>query len=178
MGLLKINHNDLIKEKLDICIERACFDLYINDYNLIVNGEYKEDHIAERSIVFRFGIYLDKHLAKFKCLNKYHLDAEYNRDIDDLKCIPSRANGCSPDLIIHKRGSNNDNLLLIERKGWWSLKGTIIDDCNKIRDFMENKEFKYRFGLLIIFKKNGVSFKWIDKNKDRQISKFKETKDK
>lgn len=163
MVLLKINHDKLIKEKLDICIERACKDLYLNDYYLIVNGDHGEDHVTERSIVFRLGIYLDKYLSKYKSLNKYHLDSEYNRSMNDLKRVAFRPDGCSPDLIIHRRGSNNYNLLIIECKGWWSQRNKIKEDQIKIQDFINDKEFNYKFGLQIIFKKDGVKLEWIDK---------------
>lgn len=163
MEFFKIDHNELLKEKLDLCIKKACSDLYLNDYELIATGKNQKDHVAEQSIVFRFGIYLDKHLSKYKSLNKYHLDSEYNRNIDDLKRLPSRPNGCSPDLIIHKRGSNDHNLLVIECKGWWSLDNKVNEDGIKVMNFIEDTQFNYKFGLLIIFEKEGANIKWIDK---------------
>lgn len=46
------------------------------------------------------------------------LDSEYNRNKADKKFLPSWKSGCYPDIIIHKRGSNDDNFLVIEFKTW------------------------------------------------------------
>lgn len=71
-------------------------------------------------------------------------------------------------MIIHKRGSNDHNLLVIECKGWWSLDDKMNEDGIKVMDFIEDGQFNYKFGLLIIFEKEGANIKWIDKNEDSQ----------
>ena len=77
-------------------------------------------HNSERGIVFRFGIYLDK--LKLPVLHEYDIDVEYDRNIDCKKCVPGWENGCYPDIIIHKRGTNTDNLLILEFKTWWKIR--------------------------------------------------------
>ena len=67
-----------------------------------------------------FCLYLNKYIDSNKLLKKYDLDTEYNRDIEGFKRLANRPNGWYPDLILHKRGSNENNILIIECKGWLS----------------------------------------------------------
>lgn len=46
-------------------------------------------HVNERSIVFRFGLYLNKYLSNRKYLSGYY---EYNKDLDEPKYIPGNSN--------------------------------------------------------------------------------------
>lgn len=98
----------------------SCLDkLYENDSYLILNYSKDEpNHVSERSIVFRFGIYFEEFVREK--LPSYNLDSEYNRNKADKKFLPSWKSGCYPDIIIHKRGSNDDNFLVIEFKTWWN----------------------------------------------------------
>lgn len=61
-----------------------------------------------------------------------------------------------PDIIIHERGSNKDNLVAIEVKTWWNNK-----DEERKRD--EDKlfyltdsfhQYRYKYGLSLIINKN------------------------
>ena len=94
-------------------------------------------------------------------LKKYDLDAEYNRDIDMIKRLPGWPNGCYPDLILHKRGNNQNNILIIECKGWWSSEEAIQNDREKIMQFLHSERYQYLFGLQIIFCREGMELKWI-----------------
>lgn len=49
-------------------------------------------HVNERSIVFRFGLYLNKYLSNRKYLSGYYFDCEYNKDLDEPKYIPGNSN--------------------------------------------------------------------------------------
>lgn len=42
-GILKIDYNKLLKEKLNLCIEKACSDLYLNDYELAMEQISKQN---------------------------------------------------------------------------------------------------------------------------------------
>lgn len=107
-------------------------------------------------------------------LKHYNLDNEYNRNIDDLKRTDNYENGRYPDLIIHKRGNNKNNLLIIECKK--ENNNNLEEDINKINDFMvENGKYKYKYGISIIFKKHEVIYKIkeIGKNYEEKIIKLK-----
>lgn len=145
----EIDRNRLLKNRLERCINKACDKLYLKDYSLILRGE---EHVSERSIVFRFGLYLEDSLSRDEILSRYDLDCEYNRNGQGRKTLPSWVNGCFPDLIIHKRGHNYDNLLIIECKAWFNKHGA-TDDLIKIKEFIESDVYHYMHGLQIIFEK-------------------------
>lgn len=154
---IEMDQKSMFENTLKSCIKKACKDLYRNDSKLINDSNA---HTSERSIAFRFGIYLDKRLSKFKCFHEYTLDAEYNRNLADIKRLPNRPNGCFPDFIIHKRGSKRYNLLVIECKGWWSEKYEDEEDINKIRYFIEDDRYQYQKGLFIKFEKKQAVLTW------------------
>lgn len=155
---------DNIKEKLDSCISKALYDLYKYDSYLVSSAN---GHVAERSIMFRLGVYLDKYLCEDDILKSYDFDAEYNKNEGDLKRMNNYPNGVQPDLIIHKRGSNEYNLLVIECKGHWSTRNSISDDNNKLRGYLKSPYY-YRFALQLIFGKKQPELIWIDKEKSSQ----------
>lgn len=111
----------------------------------------------ERCIVFRFGYYFQTLLSMHRKYNEYDLDLEYNRDGEDSKKTPNHEKGIYPDVILHKRGNNNDNLLVMEFKGHWNNKGQEIDK-NKIHDLMNHDgKYKYKNGYIVFLDKNDFS---------------------
>lgn len=148
---------------LKIVTEKALEDLYQNDSYLIINrplGSQQDCHVSERGVVFRFGIYFQARLndTSFK---DYNLDVEYNRNMYEKKMLPSFSNGTFPDLILHKRGSNEENILILEFKTWWNHDTT--DDIKKIKQFMDPEGvYRYRMGASIVLNKNKYAIKWID----------------
>ena len=151
-------------------IDTALDVLYSKDKYLIEIEMPETDlveHVGERAIVFRLGIYLQKELnqSKFK---EYNLDCEYNRNGTDVKKLPSFINGVYPDMIIHKRGSNDKNQTIIEFKGWWNQNQDT--DISKIIEFVDqNGEYKYKEGYTILLaqNRNDVEVKryaWNEKN--------------
>ena len=57
-----------------------------------------------------------------------------------IKRLPGWPNGCYPDLILHKRGNNENNILIIECKGWWSSEEAIQNDREKIMQFLHSEK--------------------------------------
>lgn len=121
----------------------------------------------ERSIVFRFGLYLYE-IIKNSNFSDFDIDVEYNRNGYDAKRIPSRPNGSYPDLIIHCRTSNECNLLVLEFKTEWSNQNQ-QDDESKIRDFMnKDGEYKFRYGATILIKEDDFNINWIEPYCEKQ----------
>ena len=151
--------NSIIKDY----VEKALKKLYAQDSYLIVNhpsGNQQDCHVSERGIVFRFGIYFQE-LISTTPLNEFNLDVEYNRNMYEKKMLPSFSNGTFPDLILHKRGSNDHNILILEFKTWWNHDTT--DDEKKISQFMDvNGKYRYKMGASIILGKNEYDIKWIN----------------
>lgn len=90
-------------------------------------------NVNERSISYRLAMYLQEEFGQ------WNVDCEYNRNYDDMKTLelPRKDTSFSdtdavtvfPDIIVHNRGSANDNLLVIEVKkssnrdsGDWDIK--------------------------------------------------------
>ncbi|MBF4696052.1 hypothetical protein [Fusibacter ferrireducens] len=101
-----------IKRRINIAIEM----LRVNDNYLLKND------VNERSITHKLAMYLEQTLGK-----EYDVDCEYNRNVDDpsnRKTIDlllesdgnSRTQSVYPDIIVHKRGQTDSNLLIIEVK--------------------------------------------------------------
>ena len=125
-------------------VKSALDELYCNDRYLL-------DHcVHERSIVFRFAHYLQKLLDEHKEFLGFNLDVEYNRNGYRPKRIPSMRNGARHDIIIHKRGSNKSNLLMIEFKTYWDTRTS--DDLKKLKEFTRHDgRYNFFLGLSIIF---------------------------
>lgn len=147
--------------KLFIYIEDSFRLLYMNDRHLIYNGGCpyeegdKKHHVGERSIVFRFAYYLQNLIAMDAELKCFDLDCEYNRNGVECKGLPSFPNGTYPDLIIHKRGSNDYNLLVMEFKTYWNDNRE--DDKKKIKEFVDPLgEYKYRLGISVLIKEDRI----------------------
>ncbi|WFN35903.1 hypothetical protein L1994_06970 [Methanomicrobium antiquum] len=158
--------DNIEKSLLEKLIWEALTKLYKCDKYLIrhepilkyLPDELKE-YVSERAIVFRFGIYLQELMSANECLKYYHLDCEYNRNVDIIKKMG--INAIIPDLIIHKRGSMKNNLLVLEIKTWWNPDNK--EDIEKINKLIDPEgEYKYKFGLSIIIEKNyPPNLKWI-----------------
>jgi len=120
--------------------------LYENDQYLIsIEGGH---HVSERSIAHKLGCCLSN------LINEYNVDCEFNRNLDAVKKIGK--DDVIPDIVIHKRGSNKDNLVVIEVKPWWNRKKEdFINDENKLLYLTDsNYQYKYKYGLSLIIKLN------------------------
>jgi hypothetical protein len=152
-----IYNSDEISAELYYCIDKSLYEVYLNHYYLI------EKHVHERSIVFWFGIYFNKCLQETR-YKEYNLDFEYNRNSDDVKRTKNFKEGTYPDLILHKRGSNKDNILVLEFKTWWNKNND--RDKKKLEDFLnQDGEYRYKYAASIVLKR---------KRPEVRISKEKE----
>lgn len=147
-------------EKLYTALEKAFSDLFNNDEYLINNEpnevlfpeEIGKHYVGERAIVFRFAHYLQNELMKIPEYETYNLDCEYNRNGHLTKILPSFPRGTFPDLIIHKRGNNDNNLLIMEFKTYWN--SSVTNDKMKIQEFVNKKgNYKYKYGLIVVIEK-------------------------
>lgn len=119
--------------------------------------EYKSEDAAvcERSMVFHIGSYIKGKLSNtpFASLN---VDVEYNRNFNHPKGMYSeiyeKHKNTYPDLIIHKRRSNNDNTLVIEfKKHGNSEKTGRMEDREKLEFFTNpNEVYRFKYGFWIV----------------------------
>lgn len=137
---------------LDSLVNQALDMLYERDMHLITNravnsrGKDEQHHVGERSIVFRFAHYLLNLIDDNGGFAEYDLDCEYNRNGAECKALPSFPNGTYPDVIIHKRGSNEHNLLVVEFKTYWNRD--LSNDKKKLFEFTDpNGRYKFQKGI-------------------------------
>lgn len=72
-----------------------------------------------------------------------------------------RQKGVYPDIIIHKRNSNDFNLLVIEFKTYWN--DNIEDDVKKINQLIDpSGVYRYKYGMSVIIKEDHAQIKTID----------------
>jgi hypothetical protein len=135
-------------------ISNSLKELYEND-SILIDRQTKEESI-------------NHHLAKFveKNINlkfqntMYSVDVEYNRNITGSlfngqinKIISWPENTLQikeviPDIIVHKRGSNESNYLCIEAKKKYNTGKRASKDLNKILGLLESP-YNYKYGCLI-----------------------------
>jgi hypothetical protein len=108
---------------------------------------------SERSISHKFAEYLQK---QFPNLN---VDCEYNRHGSDIKMLQYHrprstrtdklaAYTVLPDIVVHRRGKDDNNLLVIELKKSNSGENHTLD-FEKLKAFTGN-QFKYKIGLFLL----------------------------
>lgn len=141
------------KTEIGVLIENALDELYKEEYSSLI-CTISENHVSERACVFRFGIYFQRELDKHREFDGYYVDCEYNRG-----CGVSKRNKegdlIVPDIILHKRGDNDNNLVVIEFKGWWN--NNIQKDIVKIKEMIDpNGVYKYKEGYSIVFNKERI----------------------
>jgi hypothetical protein len=115
-------------------------------------------NVHERSITHKLAEYLQK---EFPCLN---VDCEYNRhlaikkelryikqeELDDIQIHPDDLHSQTvfPDIIVHHRGDDTMNLLVIEVKKADGAKDTL--DQKKLEAFTKTDgDYRYQLGLFL-----------------------------
>lgn len=131
-------------------------ETYVTDKHLY------ENKLCERSKVFRIGLILSRKITDNQEYAGCVVDSEYNRR-GSLEKIISRENPQYPDLLIHKRGDNSsENLLVIEFK----VSSTKLDkdpfenDVNKLKHLTANNEYNYQLGAHVYLCRYGYIIKW------------------
>ena len=141
-------------------IKNSLQELYQVDAD-IINRELKEECINHR-----FAVALENQLKVKKQQVTYDVDVEYNgnytgqddEDVLNKKLIDLTMDGgfrksrIYPDIIIHKRKSNEFNLLCIEAKKRYS-NSKLRRDKFKVRGLLE-APFNYRFGCVVEYLPN------------------------
>lgn len=154
-------------EQLEPIIRQALDFLYVHDRYLILHeGVILQDmdvHVSERGIVFRFGTYFQILSGTHSILEHFDIDTEYNRNLDEVKSLPDTRwaiYGAFPDLIVHKRGTNRQNLLVVEFKCWWSDPQLLKQDREKLLAF-KNEPYNYKNALLVLINQENYHLEWI-----------------
>ena len=138
-------------------LQEAVSEVYQEDPFLFRNLDERRKGM-EQSFVFRVGVYLHERLKKSEYCN-FDLDSEYNKDSGNLKTTEYFKDGLRPDLILHKRWSNDYNKLAVEFKGWW-VKNK-YRDIKKLKELTSQSErYKYDIGVLVIIGQEEAAYEF------------------
>ncbi|MHA1285084.1 MAG: hypothetical protein ACTSQP_21505 [Promethearchaeota archaeon] len=133
--------------------------------------------VNERTITHKLAEYIQMEFPE------YDVDCEYNRFNDIVKKLRDRSKRflniskmapmelekliwedndaltIYPDIIIHKRGSQEDNLLVIEVKKSSNRRNRNLDRY-KIKE-LKNGPYKYKYGLFLVIDNRTPIYEWI-----------------
>ena len=165
-----------LKKFLDF-IKKSLDELYNNDIDLFANN------LCERCLVFRFAHYLQNDFGR-----EYFVDCDYNSSCyydEQLKRwvrrngkpIPNQKNGKIKkrfiDVIIHKRGFDNSDLICFEIKKWnnCTRKG-IKKDENNLKVLTTYYGYSFGFHIILGKVKNKIKVKVFKGDKIVDIKLF------
>ena len=130
-------------DEIKVKVAEAIVDLHEADQYLL------EFNLNERTISHRFALHLQRRLPE------WHIDCEYNRDLDAVKMLDLPKDGIGwndteaktvfPDIIVHRRGVG-PNVLVIEMK----MAGLRADfDYEKVEAYKSESGLDYKYACLI-----------------------------
>lgn len=126
---------DIIKRRIIHCIEK----IYEDDSDLFDRNNY------EVTISCKLAQYL------FIEFIEYDVDCEYDKHINQGKKNKELNQTIRPDIIIHRRGTDENNLVYIEIKTDHNRESRTFD-YNKIKAITkQDGDFKYSLGLFVDF---------------------------
>ena len=123
---------------------------YLLEGEKILNRE-----VHETTINHRLALYMEMIMPEV--FSHYHIDIEYNRYINNPKVVQSirnqERNEVRPDILVHSR-TNLDieipHLLVVEAKKYENNQ----KDIKHIKDIMADRNYKYKYGLLVSYYEN------------------------
>lgn len=137
---IEIMHPD-VSQVLQSLLNAAISD-FINEFNQAIKNGTSEVNLAHHLL-----IKINKYLPN----NLYDTDLDYNR----MNLVNSKSGTnrklMRPDIVIHKRGSDTDNRLVIEVKTKWTGKINLKDKQKLEMLTNPTGNFHYDFGLFLAF---------------------------
>ena len=117
----------------------------------VVSESYYEKvhNMHEVALCHRLAV----HLEKSRKFGGYLIDCDYNRSEKIPKKDP-RDKGFRPDIIVHKRGNSDDNLIMIEAKKASSTRREKKKAKKRLR--RNAKAYKYCYAFYVEFPKKCV----------------------
>ncbi len=166
-----MNRSELLLTLLHESVEEC----YRNDFTLI-------EHSMEQACVARIFYYMQKALKqdrRFDSFSRYNLDCEYNKNYAQIKETPRCPNGTRPDIILHRRLSNDSNKLVVEFK---SRRGRNKKDLSsgqsidiiKLEDFTKQGVYRYFLGVYVKLMKRGARYTYFQNGRETPREKLRE----
>ena len=163
-------------EKAKEIIDYALTEFYLHDKALVQYPSIKEA-VSENCMLFRIGWYIHEYVKRDGNFALLSVDCQYNRNFEHPKSmykqtlsgINKKVKDPIPDLLFHQRGSNDNNLFLVELKKGKPGKAELLNDDEKLRYFTaESFEYKYAYGFAIwLYKKAWAKVKVYVDGKER-----------
>lgn len=143
-------------------LQRAIISVYNEDRFLLRFAQGVRKGL-EQAFVFRVGLHLSN-LLRGTAYETLDLDSEYNKNHGAAKTTRRFPRGLRPDLIIHRRDSNEENKLVVEFKGWW--KNGSRRDIRKLKDLTDpNDNYHYQIGVFVRIGRDEARYRYfIDRN--------------
>jgi hypothetical protein len=107
-------------------------------------GTVSNRDIHEQALAHRLAF----HLENSGFFMGYHVDCEYNRHGNKSK-TDNQGKIFRPDIIIHIRGNDDNNLIMIETKKFNDTENEIETTELNLKE--RSKEYKYQHAFLVIF---------------------------
>jgi hypothetical protein len=141
-------------------VHRALFDVVGRDQVLLTLDAH------ELSLVHRFGLYLESHLSAELAEHGLSVDLDYDRHGYSQKYLPERPDRDGdkrfrPDLIIHRRLSDSQNVLVVEWKKHASsnMIDLLRDRLHLLLSSEKVGDYRYRLGVMIDSSDDGVRWR-------------------
>ena len=141
-------------------LKDAVAKCYQNDMTLI-------DRSMEQACVARIYYYMQNLINTkeiYTQLKDYNLDCEYNKNGESIKPTYRCSKGTRPDIVLHKRGTNEHNLLVAEfksRKAKYKKyqydNKKCIDEI-KLEDFTGQGVYNYQLGVWVKLHKRKAKY--------------------
>jgi len=139
-------------------ILKSAIDAVYHEERFLLRFAKEDIEGLEQAFVFRTGIHLSNKLIG-TLYSEFDLDSEYNKNYGNTKKTTRFPDGLRPDLILHKRSSNQDNKLVAEFKGYW--KRSIWRDIRKLEDLTDpNEKFQYLIGVFVHIGRTEGTFRY------------------
>ncbi len=147
------DYKPILVECLRKTINEPGFSIFQENSNETIcyyeNGKlYKSRMIHEQAITHRLSVYLELS----NVFSGYTIDCEYNRHLYHTKKTDSNGDTFRPDIIIHERRTDQNNLIYIEVKQQdshiFNSKNDTIEYISKMK--YRKKLYNYQFAYLII----------------------------
>ncbi len=85
----------------------------------------------------------------------FDVDCEYDKQGEDIK-RESSGKRIRPDILVHKRGTNDFNLVVLEMKT--KKEGVLEKDINRLKEMTDQRgEHKYKLGVFIRYERDSNS---------------------
>ena len=169
-----------MKSKFTLDEAKGLIDFALNEFyqkdKLLVDYKSIKESVAENCMVFRIGWYLLNKIQNDPRYAEVSLDCQYNRNFEHTKGlfketedgIREKLKDAIPDLLLHKRRDNAENLMVVEFKKGKPAKEQMDIDIEKLCYYTsQENEYKYSFGFAIwLYKKNCATIKVFQKGKE------------